>query len=145
MEFIQSIDFTLVGIVLCILYETVGKPFNTYYMAVTKSNLKAEDVGSGTCLLGLFYVVFIIAMLWNPVLWVPALGLILLGLVTGGASRPAAMAIKELLASGMNEQAQPVYHQKNVLRTYFTIDKVLSLGIMAWMMYLHLSVLGIIA
>lgn len=144
MEFLQMIDFTLVGLFICVLYEIVAKPFNTYYLALT-GNLKGEDVGYSNCLMGLFYIVFIFAMLWNPILWLPALLLILLGLATGGATRPAAKRVKEYLAMGISETDLRVFTQRDVMRTYFTIDKLLSLAMLGWMIFLHLQMIGIIA
>ena len=144
MEFIQSIDFTVVALIICFIYEVLGKTFNQYLLAST-GNMKKEDIGGGSCLIGLFYIVFIFVMLWNPILWLPALLLILMGFITGIATKQPLMEVKELLATGMRADAQAIYQKKSIARIYWILDKILSSGLLVWMVYLHLQFLGIIA
>lgn len=144
MEFIQSIDFTLVGLIICFLYEAIGKSFSAYLLATT-GKMKTEDIGYSNCLVGLFYIVFIFVLLWNPVLWLGAVLLIALGFITGGVTAGPLKEVKNLLASGMREDAHAIWKQKSIAKTYWTIDKVLSIGLIGWMIFLHLTTLGIIA
>lgn len=144
MEFIQSIDFTLVALVICFIYEALGKSFNNYVLAST-GGMKVEDIGYSNCLVGLFYIVFIFAMLWNPILWLPALLLIAISFITGGVTRVPMQRIKELRASGVSEDYHEIKKQKSIAQVFWTIDKILSIGLLSWMIYLHLQVIGIIA
>jgi hypothetical protein len=144
MEFIQSIDFTIVALIICLIYEVLGKGFNMYLLA-SSGNMKKEDIQGSSCLVGLFYIVFIFVLLWSPILWLPALLLIFLGMITGAVTRQPLLEVKELLASGMNPDAHAIYQKKSIARIYWTIDKILSAGLLCWMIYLHLQFLGIIA
>ena len=144
MEFIKSIDFTIVALIICFLYELLGKPF-TVYMLATTGQMKKEDIGYSNCLIGLFYIVFIFIMLWNSILWLPALLLIVLGFITGGVTRPPLQRVKELLV--IDEQAHlfEIHQQTRIAQIYWTIDKALSVCLLGWMVFLHLQFLGIIA
>jgi hypothetical protein len=141
----ELIDFTLVALIICIIYEVFGKTFTMYVDATLGKYNKAENIPTGNCLMGLFYIVFIIAMLWNPILWLPALLLMLTGFVSGGLTRVPNKTIKETLASGVKVDHPIILSQMNKVRTYWTLDKIVSTLLLGWMIFLHLQVLGVIA
>ncbi len=144
MEFIQSIDFTFVALIICILYEILGKSFRTYISATT-GKMKPDDIGYSNCLLGIFYLVFIFVMLWNPILWLPALLLIVLGFITGGVTRVHIQEIKKLRETGIKEDNPLITTQKSIAKIYWTVDKLLSVTTLGWMIFLQLQFLEIIA
>jgi len=144
MEFIQNIDFTLVGLIICFIFEAIGKFFNNYELAST-GRMKPEEINWAIGCFGIFYIVFIIILLWNPLLWLPALLIILVGLITGGVSRSSLQSIKDLLDRGYKVDNITVKSHRNIARIYFIIDKVITLGLLGWMIFLHLTDLGIIA
>lgn len=138
------IDFTLVGLILCVVYEIAARSFDNYYSALI-GKVRGEDISTGNCLMALFYIFFVIYLLWNPILWLPALLLIVLGILTSGVLRPITNEIKKLLKTGIPEEDTRIQQKKAVIKSYFVIDKLLSLALLGWMIYLQLTQLGIIA
>ena len=143
MEILELIDFKLVGLVLCILYEVLVKGFSTYMKALD-GTLKGEPLVGGSCLLALFYIVFTIGLLWSY-LWLPALLLLLLGSLTDAVSKKPVKTILDHTKTGMRQDHIIITQQKEIVKIYFILDKIISLGLIGWMIYIHLGTLGIIA
>jgi hypothetical protein len=148
MNFINSIDFTLVGLVLCFLFEAMGKSFNRYSKALDLNRwmeaTTPKELPGGMCLFGLFYMVFTIVMLWNPYLWFPAVLLLALGVTTGIPTKVMTTNIGKYMKLRYKPTHAAVTTLKSKIKAIFIIDKLISLALLGWMIYLHLEVLGLI-
>ena len=141
MEFLQLVDFTFVGLVICLLIELFNKAFEDYFSALKKGSL---DLSIYKIMWGLFYIGFTIYLLWTP-LWLGGLMLIVLGFLMSGATKPITRRIKETLSTGVPGTYLPIIQLKDILRTYFFLDIIISVLLLSWMLYSHSINLGIIS
>lgn len=143
MNFINSIDFPLVGLLICFLYEAFGRSFNLYTTSLSRE-MTPSDIPGGTCLLALFYLVFMVVMLWSPYLWFPAALLLLLGIITPTVTKPGTKKVKELIKTRKVQDTKEILRRRKHIEAAFIIDKIISLGLIGWMIFLHLQNLGLI-
>jgi len=130
MEFLNSIDFILVGLVICLLLEVV---------ITGPSNIKPIRF-----LVGLFYAGFSIYLLWTPY-WRPALLLLALGVVTSSITRSLNKKYNELLAAGVEADHPYIQNITANVKANLVMDQILSIMILGWILYLHIVNLGIAA